>query len=100
MLLDENGQELKAGQYSIKETTEIFDAAIGICKDALEAKPGGISKMEALKIAIGNAPASVRAAMGSGLVVQELTDIDSAEGKILANKAIELANLVMKLFSA
>lgn len=84
----------------IKETNEILDAAIGILKDALEVKPGGVSRLEALRVAISNAPAVVRAAMGSGNVISELSDIDSAEGKVIANKAIEIANLVVKLFAA
>lgn len=84
----------------IQETTEILDFLEGVLKDVNEAKPGGVSRFELVRIAIGNAPAAIKAGIGAGSSLPELADVDSAEGKILANKAIAIANLVMKLFSS
>lgn len=83
----------------IKEALEIFDAAIAICNDVAEAKADGeLSTMELLKVAIGNAPASVRAVMGAESVVAEMKDLDKDEAKLLASKGMELSQAVMRLF--
>lgn len=84
----------------IKEVMEIYDAAISICNDVAEAKADGeVSYVEMFKVAVGNAPASVRAVMGAELVMEEMKDLDKAELEMIATKSLELANAVMKLFA-
>lgn len=83
----------------IKETVEILDFAIAVLKDAATAREDGLSTIEFIKIAISNAPAGIRAAIGAGDVVEEMKDLDSAELKVLADKGVELSKAVMAFFA-
>lgn len=83
----------------IKESVEMLDFAIAALNDAAVAKEDGISALEVVKLAIQNAPAAVRAAMGADQIPAELGDLDKEELKIIADKAIELSKAVMAFFS-
>lgn len=84
----------------IKESLEVLDFAIAALHDAAEAKEGGLSAFEIVKLAISNAPAAVKAAMGADQIVVEMKDLDSEEAKLVADKGIELAKAVMAFFAA
>lgn len=83
----------------IKETIEVIDFLIGIMEDVADAKAdGSVSTFEVIQLAIANAPAAVRAAVGAEELGAELQDLDKEELKVIADKAIELSKAVMKLF--
>lgn len=83
----------------IKETVEILDFAIDVLNDAAVAREDGLSTLEVVKVAISNAPAAIRAAIGAGEVVAELGDLDDEELKIIADKGVELSKAVMAFFA-
>ena len=83
----------------IKETLELMDFAIGALADAAEAKEGGLSAYEIVKLAIANAPAAVTAGLGSELILEEMKDLDKEEAKALADKGLELSKAVMAFFA-
>jgi hypothetical protein len=83
----------------LKETLEVLDAVEGVLKDLIEAKSddGKVSAIEALKIALVRSPEAVRAFMGLDAALAEIKDISSAEAKQLADKAIAVGQLALKL---
>lgn len=84
----------------IQETVEVLDFATGLVNDAVKAKndDDGLTTMELIKIGITNAPAGIKAAMGSGEIILEVKDLDRAELEMIAEKSLALSKAVMSLF--
>ncbi len=83
----------------LKETLEVLSAVEGVLKDLIEAKSddGKVDAIEALKIALGRSPEAIRAFMGLDGALAEIKDIDAAEAKALADKAVSVGQLALKL---
>jgi hypothetical protein len=85
----------------IKETMEVLEFAKVALAKAVEAKQndGKISSSEALQILFQSAPAGVAAFVGSQLVPAELKELDTDEVQQLAGAGLEIAQLLMVLFT-
>lgn len=83
----------------IQETVDVLDFVTAALKDVAEAKEGGLSGLEVIKLAIANAPAAVKAAAGADQIPAEMKDLDKAELQVLAQKGLDLSKAVMALFS-
>jgi hypothetical protein len=83
----------------IKNTLEVMEFANSLMKDlaAAKADDGKISVVEAVSASLGNASAGIAAVMDSDQIGAELSDLDAAEIKKLAEAGIELAKTVMSL---
>lgn len=83
----------------IKETLEIMDFLKVLIKDLADAKKddGKISMVEIVSIALGNASAGISAGMDADKIGAELSNLDAAEIKQLAEAGIELAKVIMTL---
>jgi hypothetical protein len=79
-------------KLGISETLDVFEAAIGWVKSLAEAYKGDkqIDKMELFRASLANAPASIRAAVGSDKIWPEMQDLDKGESDQLAAKGMEL----------
>jgi hypothetical protein len=85
----------------INETLEVLDFSIQVLKDLKAAKQddGSISVVEIVSMALANASAAVKAAMGADEIVAEMGDLKAEEVKMIAEKGIELAKAAMALLS-
>lgn len=83
----------------VKNTLEVLEFLKVLLKDLAAAKSddGKISMVEVVSIALGNASAGIAAAMDADKIGAELSNLDSAEIKKLAEEGIELAKAVMAL---
>lgn len=83
----------------IKNTLEVMEFANGLVKDlaAAKADDGKISVVEAVSASLANASAGIAAVMDADQIGAELSDLDAAEIKKLAEAGIELAKSVMAL---
>lgn len=83
----------------IKEVLELLGAVEGLLFDLVEAKSddGKIDVLEGLKIALGRSPEAVRAFMGLDQALAEMKDLDASEAKMLAEKAVAVGQLALKL---
>lgn len=83
----------------IKETLEIMDFLKALIKDLADAKKddGKISMVEIVSVALGNASAGIAAGMDADKIGAELSNLDAAEIKQLAEAGIELAKVIMVL---
>lgn len=85
----------------IQETVEVLDFVTGLVSDTAKAKndDDGLTKLEVIRIGITNAPAAVKAAIGSDELLAEVKDLDRAELEVIAEKSLALTKAVMALFS-
>lgn len=83
----------------IKETREVLDFSIGYVSDLASEKAddGKLDVFEIGRVSLKNAPASVKAILGSDKVAAELSELDAAEIQVLAEKGLALANAVLAL---
>jgi hypothetical protein len=83
----------------VQNTTELLDFTITVLKDVNAAKADGkISLMEIIQLAIKDASPAIKAAVGADQVPAELKDLSPDEVKLLAEKGVELAKVVMAFF--
>lgn len=84
---------------SIKETSELIDAAISIVETLAEHKAddGKISAIEAAQTAMANIPAIITAVQGVDQIDEEMKDMTPEEAQILAAKGVALAKAVWSL---
>jgi len=83
----------------IEETLDIFNCAIKFINDLVVKKmdDGKISFVDASSVAVSNFSSEVKALIGSHKVIAEMSDLSADEGRMLAEKALELGKSVMNL---